>query len=214
MEIDESRKIVAKVPDAQVMTDGCNRGMDQGFGDGIEKLGSRILLGWTDCQLYIAHSAQVKAGVAWTTAGKATNCARASVGHGSESEAPILGLYGGSDQGFRWRRGTNEAGPGLGSPLTIIVYRYAARLLCGLRASYRKEAEGAGAVCLRGSRNMGLPNPAATGASPPTTLFKPVLLVGLRLQCLLPGRALTRSSDGTACGTIRVSLTRSSVLST
>ena len=52
-EIDEIRKIVAKVPDAAAGDDrsGCSRGLDQGFGGWKrrEAGGHRILFGWTDC---------------------------------------------------------------------------------------------------------------------------------------------------------------------
>ena len=67
-EIDDIRKVVAKVPDAQVMTDlDAAVAWIKTSGDGnVEQLGiTGFCWGGRIVWLYAAHNAQVKAGVAW-----------------------------------------------------------------------------------------------------------------------------------------------------
>ena len=108
-EIEQIRTIVAKVPDAQVMTD-LDAAVEwiKASGEGnVKKLGvTGFCWGGRIVWLYAAHSAQVKAGVAWygRLVGKANELQPAHpLDMAATLKAPVLGLYGGSDQGFRWR---------------------------------------------------------------------------------------------------------------
>jgi carboxymethylenebutenolidase len=100
------REVVSKVPDAQVMSDldaTVAFAKESGEGDpgrlGITGFcwGGRIV--W----LYAAHNPNLKAGVAWY--GRLVGDASAltpkhPVDIASELKAPVLGLYGGADQGI------------------------------------------------------------------------------------------------------------------
>ena len=94
--------IVPKVPDAQVLADldaAADWAVAQGGDPGRIAVtgfcwGGRIV--W----LYAAHSARIKAGVAWygRLAGPASeNAPRNPVDVAAELKAPVLGLYGGAD---------------------------------------------------------------------------------------------------------------------
>src|SRR6476646_2727721 len=148
-EIDEIRKIVAKVPDAQVMTDlDAAVGWIKASGDGnVEKLGvTGFCWGGRIVWLYAAHSAQVKAGVAWygRLAGKANELQPAHpLDMAASLKAPVLGLYGGSDQGIPLEtlEQMKQALRAADSPSTIIVYPDTPHAFyADYRASYRKEA--------------------------------------------------------------------------
>jgi len=103
-EISEIRKIVAKVPDAQVMADldatiawSVQQGLGQGDRVGITGFcwGGRIV--W----LYSAHNPKIKAGVAWygRLVGEATPLTpKHPIAIASNLTVPVLGLYGGQDQ--------------------------------------------------------------------------------------------------------------------
>ena len=99
-------KVVSKVPDAQVMSDldavvAYARAM--GRGD-TSRLGiTGFCWGGRITWLHAAHSAGVKAGVAWY--GKLTGEASAMTPRhpielAAELKAPVLGLYGGADKGI------------------------------------------------------------------------------------------------------------------
>ncbi len=104
--IDEIRPIVAKVPDAQVMSDlDATVAFAKASGKAnVEKLaitgfcwGGRVV--W----LYAAHNPGLKAGVAWY--GRLVGDANAMtpkhpVDLAADLKAPVLGLYGGADQGI------------------------------------------------------------------------------------------------------------------
>jgi len=148
-EIDEIRKIVAKVPDAQVMTDlDATVGWIKASGDGnVEKLGvTGFCWGGRIVWLYAAHSAQVKAGVAWygRLAGKANELQPAhTLDMAASLKAPVLGLYGGSDQGIPLEtvEQMKQALRAADSTSTIIVYPDTPHAFyADYRASYRKEA--------------------------------------------------------------------------
>jgi carboxymethylenebutenolidase len=99
-------KVVSKVPDAQVMADldatvayagGTGRGDTSKLGITGFCWGGRIT--W----LYAAHSAQLKAGVAWygkLVGDASANTPRHPVDIVQELKAPVLGLYGAADQGI------------------------------------------------------------------------------------------------------------------
>jgi carboxymethylenebutenolidase len=99
-------KVVSKVPDAQVLTDldataaWANR---SGSGD-PQKLGiTGFCWGGRIVWLYAAHNSELKAGVAWygRLAGKHSNMQpRHPIDVAGSLHAPVLGLYGGKDQGI------------------------------------------------------------------------------------------------------------------
>ena len=132
-DIQEILKVVAKVPDAQVMSDldaAVAWAASTGQAD-VDRLaitgfcwGGRIV--W----LYAAHNPQLKAGAAWygrlvggQPAGDALHPKNA-IDVAGALDAPVLGLYGGQDQGIpldtveRMRAALQATG----SPSQIVVY--------------------------------------------------------------------------------------------
>src|SRR5215468_8244176 len=105
-EIDEIRKVVAKVSDGQVMADlDATVAWVKTSGEGnIEKLGvTGFCWGGRIVWLYAAHSTQLKAGVAWygRLVGKASELQpKHPIDVAASLKAPVLGLYGGNDQGI------------------------------------------------------------------------------------------------------------------
>lgn len=104
--VDEIRPIVAKVPDEQVLADldACvDFAQKSGKGD-VAKLGiTGFCWGGRITWLYSAHSKQLKAGVAWygRLVGEPTpNNPKHPVNIAADLNAPVLGLYGGKDQGI------------------------------------------------------------------------------------------------------------------
>ena len=103
---DDIRPIVAKVPDAQVMSDldatvawAVKEGIADASRVGITGFcwGGRIV--W----LYAAHSPNLKAGVAWygrLVGDKTDNQPAHPVDLAAKIKAPVLGLYGGADAGI------------------------------------------------------------------------------------------------------------------
>jgi len=148
-EIDEIRKIVANVPDAQVMTDlDATVEWIKASGNGnVKKLGvTGFCWGGRMVWLYAAHSVQVKAGVAWygRLVGKATDLQPAHpLDMAANLKVPVLGLYGGSDQGIPLEtvEQMKQALRAADSASTIIVYPDTPHAFyADYRASYRKEA--------------------------------------------------------------------------
>jgi carboxymethylenebutenolidase len=104
--VDEIRPVVAKVPDQQVMADldaAVEFAKESGKGD-VAKLGiTGFCWGGRIVWLYAAHSKQLKAGVAWygRLVGDPTeNTPKHPVNIAADLNAPVLGLYGGKDQGI------------------------------------------------------------------------------------------------------------------
>lgn len=147
-EIDEIRKIVAKVPDAQVMRDldaAVAWVKDSGNGN-LDKLGiTGFCWGGRIVWLYAAHSARLKAGVAWygRLVGKASELQPAHpLEVASRLNAPVLGLYGGRDQGIPLEtvEQMQNALRAANSRSTIIVYPETPHAFyADYRASYRRE---------------------------------------------------------------------------
>ena len=147
--IEDIRKIVATVPDAQVLADldaAIAWIKSSGEGD-IQKLGvTGFCWGGRIVWLYAAHSAQVKAGVAWygRLTGKTNELQPAHPFDVAASlKAPVLGLYGGSDQGIPLEtvEQMKQALRAADSPSTIIVYPDTPHAFyADYRSSYRKEA--------------------------------------------------------------------------
>ncbi|NDJ25097.1 carboxymethylenebutenolidase [Nostoc sp. B(2019)] len=104
--IDEIRQVVAKVPDAQVLSD-----IDSTVGWGVksakgnaDKLGiTGFCWGGRITWLYAAHNPKVKAGVAWygrLVGDKTELTPKHPVDIASTLKVPVLGLYGGKDTGI------------------------------------------------------------------------------------------------------------------
>jgi carboxymethylenebutenolidase len=148
-EIEQIRTIVAKVPDAQVMTDlDAAVAWIKASGNGnVKKLGvTGFCWGGRIVWLYAAHSAQVKAGVAWygRLVGKPNELQPAHpLDMAATLQAPVLGLYGGSDQGIPLEtvEQMKQALRASDSPSTIIVYPDTPHAFyADYRSSYGKEA--------------------------------------------------------------------------
>jgi carboxymethylenebutenolidase len=105
-DFNEIRKIVAKVPDAQVMSDldaTVAYAKKSGGGDS-SKLGiTGFCWGGRIVWLYAAHNPNLKAGVAWygRLVGTASELnPKHPVDVAAQLKAPVLGLYGGKDTGI------------------------------------------------------------------------------------------------------------------
>jgi carboxymethylenebutenolidase len=140
--IDEILKIVRTVPDAQVMADldaAVEYAKESGKGD-VTRLGvTGFCWGGRIVWLYAAHSKQLKAGAAWygRLVGDASDLfPQHPVNIAAELKAPVLGLYGGKDQGIpletveQMRAALKQAKV----PSEIIVYPAAQH---GFHADYR-----------------------------------------------------------------------------
>ena len=147
-DIDEVRKVVAKVSDAQVMADlDAAVAWITASGDGnIEKLGiTGFCWGGRIVWLYAEHSSQLKAGVAWygRLVGKPSELQpKHPIDVAPSLKAPVLGLYGGSDQGIPLEtvEQMQTALKAANSPSRIIVYPDTPHgFHADYRPSYRKE---------------------------------------------------------------------------
>ena len=142
-------KVVSKVPDAQVMSDldaTVAYARASGKAD-VTRLGiTGFCWGGRIVWLYAAHSAMLKAGVAWygKLVGEAKPLTpRHPVDLAGELKAPVLGLYGGADQGIpletvdRMRQACKTAG----KTCEIVVYPDTPHAFnADYRPSYRPEA--------------------------------------------------------------------------
>ena len=105
--IDEIRPIVAKVPDAQVLSDldaTVNWAGKSAKGNAGKLAITGFCWGGRITWLYAAHNPKVKAGVAWygRLAGDATQLQpKYPIDIASKLTVPILGLYGGKDTSIR-----------------------------------------------------------------------------------------------------------------
>lgn len=99
------KTIVAKVPDAQVMADldACARWAAANGGD-PKRLGiTGFCWGGRITWLYAAHNPELRAGVAWygrLAGDPSENTPRHPLDVAADLKAPVLGLYGGADQGI------------------------------------------------------------------------------------------------------------------
>ena len=140
-------KIVSKVPDAQIMSD-----LDAAVEWASKNKGNAAKLGVTGfcwggrvTWLYAAHNSKLKAGVAWygrLVADATALQPKHPIDLIAALKAPVLGLYGGQDQGIpldtveRMREALKKAG----NPSEIIVYPDAGHgFFADVRPSYRKE---------------------------------------------------------------------------
>lgn len=140
--------VVSKVPDAQVMSDldaTVSWAEQSGKGD-VNKLGiTGFCWGGRIVWLYAAHSARLKAGVAWygRLVGEKTELTpKFPIDLVAELKAPVLGLYGGADQGIPndTVEQMQKALQGANKPSQIILYPDTPHgFHADYRASYRKE---------------------------------------------------------------------------
>jgi carboxymethylenebutenolidase len=104
--VDEIRLIVAKVPDAQVLSDldATVKWAARSSKGNVDRLGiTGFCWGGRITWLYAAHNPQVKAGAAWygRLVGEATTLTpQHPVDIASTLKTPVLGLYGGKDTGI------------------------------------------------------------------------------------------------------------------
>lgn len=142
------RDVVAKIPDAQVLAD-----IDRTIDFAVEHRGQaeRIAItgfcwGGRITWLYAAHNAQLKAAAAWygRLVGEPTgNAPRFPIDIARELKVPVLGLYGGADQGIpldsvaRMQRALAEGG----SRSEFVIYNDAPHAFhADYRPNYRPEA--------------------------------------------------------------------------
>ncbi len=141
-------KVVSKVPDAQVMADldaAVNWAEKSGKGD-VSKLGiTGFCWGGRIVWLYAAHSARLKAGVAWygRLVGQANDLTpKYPIDLVSALKAPVLGLYGGADSGIPTEsvEQMRTAVQAAGNPSQIVLYPDTPHgFNADYRPSYRKE---------------------------------------------------------------------------
>lgn len=104
--IDEIRPIVAKVADAQVMGDldaTVDWAAKAGIADGDKLAITGFCWGGRIVWLYAAHNPKLKAGIAWygrVVGDKTEMQPTMPIDVASKIRAPVLGLYGGQDQGI------------------------------------------------------------------------------------------------------------------
>ncbi len=146
--IDEIRPVVAKVPDSQVMSD-LDAAVAFAAASGhanVEKLAiTGFCWGGRVTWLYAAHNPKLKAGIAWygrLTGEPSTLTPKHPVDVAADLQAPVLGLYGGADQGIpldtveKMRDACKQAG----KTCEIIVFDGAPHAFhADYRPSYRAE---------------------------------------------------------------------------
>ncbi|HUP28530.1 MAG TPA: dienelactone hydrolase family protein [Usitatibacter sp.] len=103
--IDEIRPVVAKVPDAQVMSDldAAAHWAASNGGDADKLAITGFCWGGRIVWLYAAHNPKLRAGVAWY--GKVADTPsplqpKTAIDIAAQLKAPVLGLYGGADAGI------------------------------------------------------------------------------------------------------------------
>jgi carboxymethylenebutenolidase len=146
--IEEVRPIVAKVPDAQVMSDldaTVDWAAKSGAADPAKLAITGFCWGGRIVWLYAAHNPSLKAGVAWygrLVGDKTANAPAHPVDLAQKIKAPILGLYGGQDAGIpvaTTEQMKQALGPG--TPSTFQVYPDAPHaFFADYRPSYREAA--------------------------------------------------------------------------
>lgn len=141
-------KVVSKVPDAQVMSDldATVAWAAKSSKGNVDKLGiTGFCWGGRIVWLYAVHNPQVKAGVAWygRLVGDSTPLTpKQPVGIAETLNVPVLGLYGGSDEGIPVEtvEKMREALKASKSGSEIIVYPDTPHgFYADYRPSYRKE---------------------------------------------------------------------------
>jgi carboxymethylenebutenolidase len=135
-------KVVSKAADAQVMRDldDCLRWAQANNGDADKAAVTGFCYGGRITWLYCAHNAKVKAGVAWYGRLKSTvseTQPKHPLDVAAQLHAPVLGLYGGKDQGIPLADvdAMRAALKAANEPSDIVVYPDAQH---GFHADYRK----------------------------------------------------------------------------
>jgi carboxymethylenebutenolidase len=159
-------QVVSKVPDAQVMADldaAIAWAAKEGAGDAARVAVTGFCWGGRITWLYAAHYPKLKAGVAWygRLAGQATDLQpKYPLDLAGELRAPVLGLYGGQDQGIPLEdvEKMRAALAAAKQPSEIVVFPDAPH---GFNADYRPsyraaEAKDAWAQCLAWFRKHGV----------------------------------------------------------
>ncbi len=139
--------IVSKVPDAQVMADldACAAWSASQGGDGARLMITGFCWGGRITWLYAAHNPKLKAGVAWygRIDGAPTEMTpKHPIDVAASLHAPVLGLYGGKDQGIPLEdvEAMRDALKEAGSRSEIVVYPDAPHAFhADYRPSYRKQ---------------------------------------------------------------------------
>ena len=159
-------QVVSKVPDAQVMSDLDSTvawAAKSSKGDKRRVAITGFCWGGRITWLYAAHNPDLKAGVAWygRLSGQATDLQpRYPLDVVAELKAPVLGLYGGQDQGIPLTdvEKMRAALAAAGKPGEIVVFPDAGHaFLADYRPSYRpKEAADGWARCLAWFRKHGV----------------------------------------------------------
>ncbi len=147
-DIDQIRPIVAKVPDAQVMSD-----LDAAAAWAAKNGGDAAKLGITGfcwggriTWMYAAHNPKVKAGVAWygrLVGAPSEMTPKNPIDMVKDLHAPVLGLYGGADAGIPndTVEKMREALKAAGRKSEIVLYPDTPHgFNADYRPSYRKEA--------------------------------------------------------------------------
>jgi carboxymethylenebutenolidase len=141
-------KVVSKVPDAQVMSDldATLTWAEKSAKGNLDKLGiTGFCWGGRITWLYSAHNPKVKAGVAWygRLVGQSTPLTpKHPVDIAAELKVPILGLYGGSDNGIPNQsvEQMRDSLKGGGSASEIVLYPDTPHaFFADYRPSYRQE---------------------------------------------------------------------------
>jgi carboxymethylenebutenolidase len=140
--------IVSKVPDEQVMADleACAQWAERNGGDGSRLAVTGFCWGGRITWLYAAHNPRLKAGIAWY--GRLEGAPSALTPHqpidlAGKLKAPVLGLYGGKDQGIPLEdvEAMRQALKKAGGSSEIVVYPEAGHAFhADYRPSYRKDA--------------------------------------------------------------------------
>ena len=135
------KTVVSKVPDAQVMSDlDAAAKWAAANGGNANKLGiTGFCWGGRIVWMYAAHNPQLKAGVAWygrLTGAPSEMTPKHPIDVAAQLKAPVLGLYGGKDQGIPMDQveKMREALKGAGGKSQIHVYPDAQH---GFHADYR-----------------------------------------------------------------------------
>ena len=139
--------IVSKVPDAQVMADldACAEWAATKGGDASRLAITGFCWGGRITWLYAAHNPQLKAGVAWygrLDGAPSDNQPTQPIDIAAQLHAPVLGLYGGQDQGIPLDdvEAMRAAIHAAGKPGEIIVYPDAPHAFhAAYRPSYRQQ---------------------------------------------------------------------------
>jgi carboxymethylenebutenolidase len=159
-------EVVNKVPDAQVMSDldaTAAWAAKSSKGDQRRLAITGFCWGGRVTWLYAAHNKDLKAGAAWygRLKGEATALQpKYPLDVVVDIDAPVLGLYGGKDQGIPLAdvEAMRAALKAAGKPSEIVVYPEAGHaFLADYRPSYRAEDAAAGwAACLAWFRRHGV----------------------------------------------------------